>query len=80
MIRTRFHNKYLGNKTGENKRLHTKFNYCVSLLRKSKREYYSSLDVNNITGNKTFWNTVKPFLSDRLTSTQKITLTDNEKL
>ena len=72
MHKTRFRNKYLRNKTDENKKKYTKQrNYCVSLLRKSKREYYSSLDVENITDNKTFWKTVKPFLSDKLTPTQK---------
>ena len=52
----------------------------VSLLRKSKQEYYSSLDVKNITDNKTFWKTVKPLLSDKVTSTQKIILIDNDKI
>ena len=70
MHRTRIYNKYLRNKTDKNKRKYTKQrNYCVSLLRKSKREYYSNLDVKNITDNKTFWKTVKPFLSDKVTST-----------
>ena len=69
MHTTRFHNKYLRNKTDENERKYTKQrNYCVSLLRKSKREYYSNLDVKNITDNKTFWKTVKSFLSDKITS------------
>ena len=70
MHRTRIYNKYLRNKTEKSKRKYTKQrNYCVSLLRKSKREYYSNLDVKNITDNKTFWKTVKPFLSDKVTST-----------
>ena len=81
MHRTRFCNKYLRNKTDENKRKYTKQqNYCVSLLRKSKREYYSNLDVKNITDNKTFWKTIKPFLSDKVTSTQKIILIENYKI
>ena len=81
MHRTRFYNKYLRNKTDKNKRKYAKQrNYCVSLQRKSKREYYSNLDVKNITDNKTFWKTVKPFLSDKVTSTQKITLIDNDKI
>ena len=68
--RIRFRNKYLRNKTVENKRKYTKQrNYCVSLLRKSKREYDVNLDVKNITDNKTFSKTVKPFLSDKATST-----------
>ena len=40
----------------------------------------NSLDVKNITDNKTFRKTVKPFLLDTVTSTQKITLIDNDKL
>ena len=79
--KTRFPSKYLRTKTDENKRKYTKQrNYCVSLLTKSKREYYSNLDVKNITENKTFRKTVKPFLSDKVTSTQKITLIDNDKI
>ena len=46
MHRPRFRNKYLRNKTDESKRKYTKQqNYCISLLKKSKGEYYSSLDV-----------------------------------
>ena len=81
MHRTRFRNKYLRNKTDENKRKSKKQrNYCVSLLRKTKREYYSNLDVKNITDNKTFWKTVKRLLSDKVTSTQKITPIENDKI
>ena len=81
MHRTRFHNKYLRIKTDESKKKYTtQRNYCVSLLRKSKREYYSGLDVKNITDNKTFWKIVKLFVSDKLLSTQKITLIDNNKI
>ena len=80
MHRTKFRNKHLRNKTNENKKKYTKQrNYCVSLLRKSKREYCSSLDVKNITDNKTFGKT-EPFLSDKLTYTQKITLIYNDKI
>ena len=50
------------------------------VLRKSKKEYYSSLDVKNITDNKTFWKILKPFLFDKVTSAQKLTVTDNDKI
>ena len=30
--------------------------------------------------NKTFWKTIKPFLSDKTTSTQKITLVEKEEI
>ena len=48
---------------------------------KSKREYFSDLDVKITTDNKTFWKTAKPFLSDKVTtSSQKITLIENNKI
>ena len=34
----------------------------------------------NSTDNRTFWKILKPFLSDKVTSTQKITLIDNNKV
>ena len=37
----------------------------VSLLRKSKKNYFANLDKKNITDNKRFWKTVKPFLSKK---------------
>ena len=40
--KTRFRNKYLKNITDESKRKQR--NYCVSLLRKFKKEYSMSLD------------------------------------
>ena len=77
----RFRNKYLRNKTDENKRKYTKQqNHCVSRLRKSEREYYSNLDVKNITDKKTFWKTVKTFLTDKVASAQKMTLIENHKI
>ena len=33
-----------------------------------------------ITDNKTFWKTIKPFLLDKITSTQKITLIEKEDI
>ena len=58
MLRT---NKFLENRSNENKTNYVKQrNHCVSLLRKTKREYYSNLDVKKICDNKTFWKIVKP--------------------
>ena len=57
MYSTRFDIKYIGNKTDKNKIKYTKQqNYCVSLLKKLKTEYYSNLDVKNITDNKLLGN------------------------
>ena len=54
--RTKFRNKYIQNKTDENERKYAKHgNYCISLLRTSKKEYYSKLNIKNISHSKTFW-------------------------
>ena len=63
MLRTNLRNKFLKNRSHENKTNYVKQrNHCVSLLRKTKREYYSSLDEKKICNNKTFWKIVKPML------------------
>ena len=81
MKRTRFRNQFLKSRTDENKNRYTKQrNYCVSLLRKTKTQYYSNLDEKNVTDNKAFWKTVKPFLSDKITSKEKITLIEENEI
>ena len=67
MTRSRLRNKYLkDNRLLEgNRLLYTQQrNKCVSLLRKTKINYYGNLNVKDIT-NKKFWKTVKPFLCDK---------------
>ena len=81
MHRTRLWNNFLRNRSDENKRKYSKQrNYCVSLLRKTKKNYYSNLNEKKITDNKTFWKTVKPFLSDKTPSDEKITLIEKDKI
>ena len=41
------------------------------------KDYYSNLDIKNVTDNKTFSKTIKPFLSDKILSTERITLINN---
>ena len=53
-------------------------NYCVSLLRRTKRKYHSYLDEKSITDNKKCWKTIKPFLSEKSPSNAKITIEDDE--
>ena len=69
------------NRSDENKRKDSKQqNYCVSLLKKIKKNYYSNLNEKKITDKKTFWKTVKPFLTDKTPSDEKITLIENNKI
>ena len=75
MERTHLRNKFLKNPTNENRLAYTrKRNFCVSLLRNEKKEYFANLNEKNITDNKKFWQAVKPFLSEKNKSREKITL------
>ena len=38
-------------------------NYSVSLMKKSKSDYFGNLNEKNINDNKIFWKTIKPFLN-----------------
>ena len=81
MKRLRLRNNFLRKKTEETCKLYVKQrNKCVSLLKKAKKEYYQNLDEKNVIDNKKFWKTVKPLLSDKSVSREKINLTENEKM
>ena len=77
MTRTRVRNRFLKNRSNGNRDLFRKQRkLCVSLLRKSKKDYFSNLNEKQITDNKSFWKTVKPFLSNKVQSSEIINLTD----
>ena len=61
MRRTRLRDKSIDSKTDANIIAYNKQrNYCVSLMQKEKRAYYSSLNMHDVTDNKTFWRKLKP--------------------
>ena len=49
-------------------------------MRKEKKEYFDNYSEKDIIDNKTFWQTVKPFLSEKLKSREIITLVVKEEL
>ena len=81
MQRTKLRNKFLKNPTEHNEILYTKQrNWCVSLLRKEKKKHFANLNEKDITDNRKFWQTVEPFLSEKLKPSEKITLVEKEEL
>ena len=40
-------------------------NLCSYLLKHPKKRHFNSLNVNYVTGNKTFWKTIKPFFTEK---------------
>ena len=49
-------------------------------LRETKKRYYDNLNESCVTNNNFFWKTVKPFLSDKVMTRDKIYLTKNDKI
>ena len=49
-------------------------------MSKAKKEYYGDLDEKLVTDNKTFWKTVKPFLSDKTVNFPKIILVEKDEV
>ena len=74
-------NKYLKNNNEENRKLYAKQrNYCVSLLRKTKKVYYENLDERKVSDNILFWKTVKPSLSEKFSALEIRSLSENYKI
>ena len=40
-------------------------NHCLSILRKTKKEYFNNLNIKQVSDNKIFWKSVKPFFNDK---------------
>ena len=73
--RTRLRNKFLKNRT-ESKRVYynKQRNFCVCLLRKTKKDYNGNLNEKDVIDNKKFWKTVKPLFPDKAKFSEKIAL------
>ena len=55
MFRTKLRNIYLKNPTEENGNMFRRQrNYCVKLLKQTKKSYYENLNINIITDNRKF--------------------------
>ena len=81
MKRLNLRNKYLKNRSEEDRqRFRKQRNLCVSLLRKTKRSYYSNINEKNIIDNRNVWKTVKSMLSNKFVTSEKIALVDNDKI
>ena len=55
-------------------------NRCLSILRKTKKEYFNSLKIKQVSDNKLFWKSVEPFFSDKASNSSKITLAEENNI
>ena len=81
MLRTRLKNRYNKNRTASNwDAFRRQRNFCVKLSCKAKGDFHNQLDISEVTDNKRFWKTVKPFISDKNSAKSRITLIEEGKI
>ena len=81
MLRTKLTNQFLKKRTLEARTKYNKQrNICVSLAKKTKRNYYENLDLNHINDNKKFWVIVKPLFSNKIKSAENIFLDESREI
>ena len=74
MKRSHLKNRYNKNRNYENWYLcKNQSNFCISLLRKTKRNHFKNGKIQDITDNKKFWKTIRPYFSDKGYNQTKIT-------
>ena len=81
MVRSKLRNKFLKLKTIDSREAYKRQrNYCVSLIRKTKKRFYENLSPNLITDNRKFWKQVKPFFSYKTPINNNITLIEGNEI
>ena len=66
MTRARLFNKLRKFNYPENQLAYKRqLNYCVKLLKRSKKDFYNNLNVKKVTDNKYFLKTIKPDFTDK---------------
>ena len=55
-------------------------NFCVNLLRKTKKDYFNDLNIKNITDNKAFWKIIKPYFSNKGLNPNSLILSQKTKI
>ena len=55
-------------------------NFCLKLLRQTKEKYFSNINVKEVSDNKTFWKSVKPFFSNKGLNSNNILLKEGNEI
>ena len=81
MVRSKLRTKFLKLKTIESREAYKRQrNYCVSLIRKTKKRFSENLSPNLITDTRKFWKQVKPFFSNKTPINNNITLIEGNEI
>ena len=80
MKRSKLRNKFNKERNIENwSEYRRQRNLCSNLLKESKKRHFNNLNVKDVTENKQFWRTIKPFFPEKSKTTNNIILTENNQ-
>ena len=80
MQTSKLRQKFVKERTSDSKHLYNRQrNLCVSLLQKTKRDYFKQLNNKVISDNKTFWQTIRPLFSEKAFREETIILKDGNR-
>ena len=75
MHRSRLKNTYIRKRIDKNRENYKKQrNFCIDLLCKTKTEYFKNLNVKDLSDNRKFWKTIKPYFSNKGLNSIKLLL------
>ena len=75
MHRSRLKNTYIRKRIDKNWENYKKQrNFCIDLLCKTKTEYFKNLNVKDLSDNRKFWKTIKPYFSNKGLNSIKLLL------
>ncbi len=81
MARSKAKNKYYKDRTKTNWAYYKKIRQeCVKLVRKTKKDYFSSININFVADCKNFWTTIKPHFGDKSLKQNKIIFVDDDHI
>ena len=80
MVRSKLKNKYNKNRTENWDSYKKQRNFCVNLLKKTKKDYFNDLNIKNITDNKAFWKTIKPYFPNKGLNSSSLILSEKNKI
>ena len=80
MKRSKLRNTFNKERSSENwQNYKRQRNICSNILKSTKKTFFETLNINEITDNRKFWKTVKPFFTDKSKTSKNIVLTEKNK-
>ena len=77
---SRLTNNFLNTKSDIDRKAYNEQRNLWVILIMSEKNFFSNINTSDITDNKTFWKTVKPYFTDKIKTKSKITLIEKKKL